>query len=204
MRKIISLGLLLIAVATATTATAQNYKLKQSDYNKIVVSFTTPVAETVNYELLGETFTTIRLDGFMMQSNEGAPALPTLIKTIEVPLGSGLTYEIIDIESDTVDGNTLGISHPIVPAQPSRSKSDTSRATLVMNGAIYAINAFCGEPTIVLNKIGVARNRNLATVAFNPISWNPVSNEVVIVRNITVAIRQENADIEATQRMKRL
>ena len=201
MKKTLSLVLLLIVVATAS---AQNYKLKQSDYSQIIISFSTPAAVIHNIDLLGEQFSTIDLDGFTTQNNEGEPALPSLIKTIEVPLGSGLTYKIINIERDTVDGNLLGISHPIAPAQPSRSKNDTSRATLVMNNGLYASNAICGDPTIVLNKIGIARNRNLASVTFNPISWNPVTNQVVIVRNITVSIRQKNADIEATKRMKRL
>ena len=195
---------LAILLAIAGTVSSQNFKVKQSDFEQIKISFTTPEINTENITLMGSEFSGIVLDGFAKQSVTGKPALPSLVKCIEVPLGNGLKYEILNIVCDTLDGNTLGISLPIAPAQPSRSKSDRSTPTLVLDNATYASNMFTGEPLIDLEEIGIARNRNLATVTFNPISWNPLTNQIAVVRSVTVAIRQKNADRTATMRMKQL
>ena len=183
---------------------SQNYNVKQSDYSQIRLTMTTPSIDVQSVSLFSNPFCLISLDGFGKQTAVGKPALPSMVKTIEVPLGDGLRYEILSIEQDTLDGNAIGITTSVAPAQPSRSKSDRSVHTIVMDNDTYTRDAFCGEPTIVVKEIGVARDRNLATIAFNPIKWNPVSNQVVVVRSVTVAIRQRNADIEATKRMKSL
>lgn len=188
----------------AGTMLAQNYSVKQSDFSQIKISFSSSEIMVQEAQLLGNQFNSIDMNGFSKQRVAGKPALPSLVKTIEVPLGDGLKYDILAFSSDTLDGSALGISMPIVPAQPSRSKSDVTPATLVMDNATYTNNAFCGEPIIVVEEIGIARDRNLATVVFNPVSWNPVTNQIIVVRDVTVAIRQKNADRERTMRMKRL
>lgn len=201
MKRLFTIATLLIL---AGAVSSQTLKVKQSDFEQIKISFTTPEINTENISLMGSEFSSITLDGFSHQSTAGKPALPTLVKCIEIPLGNGLKYEVLDITRDTLDGNTLGINLPIAPAQPSRSKSDRSTPVLVMDSATYSGNLFTGKPLIDIEEIGIARNRNLATVAFNPISWNPVTNQIVVVRNVTVAIRQQNADRTATMRMKQL
>ncbi|MBR6418319.1 MAG: hypothetical protein IKS36_05845, partial [Bacteroidales bacterium] len=130
----------------AGTMLAQNYSVKQSDFSQIKISFSSSEIMVQEAQLLGNQFNSIDMNGFSKQRVAGKPALPSLVKTIEVPLGDGLKYDILAISSDTLDGSALGISMPIVPAQPSRSKSDVTPATLVMDNATYTNNAFCGEP----------------------------------------------------------
>lgn len=201
MKKAFSLTLVL---GLAFNLLAQNYQVKQSDYSQVRISFSTPEVNVTGVNILGNSFTELSLDGFSSQTAVGMPALPTLVKNIEVPLGEGLTYTIESMRCDTIAGSVYGLKSAIVPAQPSRSKSDTSRATLKIDNATYSKNAFCGAPTIELEAIGVARNRNLATIKFNPISWNPVTNQLIVVKSLTVSVKQKNADIAATRKMQQL
>ena len=201
MKKAFSLTLVL---GLAFNLLAQNYQVKQSDYSQVRISFSTPEVNVTGVNILGNSFTELSLDGFSSQATVGMPALPTLVKNIEVPLGEGLTYTIESMRCDTIAGSVYGLKSAIVPAQPSRSKSDTSRATLKIDNAAYSKNAFCGAPTIELEAIGVARNRNLATIKFNPISWNPVTNQLIVVKSLTVSVKQKNADIAATRKMQQL
>ncbi len=201
MKKVYSLALVL---GLAFNLMAQNYQVKQSDYSQVRISFSTPELNVTGVNILGSNFSEISLDGFSSQATVGLPALPTLVKNIEVALGDGLTYTIESMYCDTVDGAVYGLKSAIVPAQPSRSKSDTSRATLRMDNAAYNKDAFCGAPTIELEAIGIARNRNLATIKFNPISWNPVTNQLIVVKSLTLCVRQKNADIAATKKMQQL
>ena len=201
MKKPIILGILLCIVALAA---AQNYQVMQSDYTQVRLNFSTPQPTVRGITILGESFTSITMEDFYAQSAVGQPALPTMVKMVEVPLGNGLTYNVETMVCDTIEGSELGIGKAIVPAQPSRSKSDNRPSTLAIDRSTYSSNAFCGAPVVELEEVGVARNRNMALVKFNPVRWNPVTNQLIIVKNITVTIRQQNADIAATKAMQRL
>jgi len=131
----------------------------------------------------------------------GAPALPMMTQLLEIPLCEDLNYTVSEITCDTVDGSIFGINHPIVPAQPSRSKSDRSTPTLHKNSTLYTTNAFTGDPLFSIEKIGIARSKNLATARFCPMQYNPVTNQVIIVKHCTVTVNYKNADITATQQM---
>ncbi len=201
MKKLLTLATIL---CLALNITAQNYQVKQSDYSVVRISFSTPEPNVSDVTFLNNNYTSLMLDDFGTQSMAGQPALPAMVKIIEVALGDGLTYTVESMICDTLDGAVFGIEHQIIPAQPSRSKSDNSPVSLVKDAKVYATDAFCGAPVIELEAIGVARDRNLATIKFNPVRWNPVTNQLIIVKEITVAVRQQNADIAATKRMQRL
>lgn len=201
MKKSLALTFLLLFAAISM---GQNCQVIQSDYGQVRLQFRTSQIKVNQTNVLKNNFTSLTLEGFGLQTAVGLPALPSLVNIIEVPLGDGLTYTVEEIVCDTIDGNVLGIADAIIPAQPSRSKSDMSPVTLSIDKAAYSRNAFCGAQLIELNPIGIARNRNLATVAFNPIRWNPVTNELIVVKSLTVNIRQLNADIAATKRMQQL
>ena len=184
-------------------AGAQTCRLKASGYDAIRITFATPEPTVKEVGLLKHSFRSIVLPEFAFQNEAGKPALPTLAKMIEVPLGEGLSYSIDSMVCDTIDGLLLGLDEAIVPAQPSLSKSAEGTPALVQDAATYASDAFCGASPIVLEEIGVARDRNLAVVRFNPIRWNPVTNQLIIVKRLTVSISQTHADMEATERLHR-
>lgn len=196
--------ILVALICFSALSVAQNCLVKQSDYSKIRLQFSTPQPTVTQTSILKHEFCALTLTGFYSQTAAGLPALPSLVKIIEVPLGDGLYFNIESIECDTIDAAILGIDEAIVPAQPSRSKSDISPATLVMDKAAYGRNEFCGAPLIELNSLGVARNRNLASVSYSPIRWNPATNQLIVVKSLSITIQQRNADIAATKRMQQL
>ena len=59
---------LAILLAIAGTVSSQNFKVKQSDFEQIKISFTTPEINTENITLMGSEFSGIVLDGFAKQS----------------------------------------------------------------------------------------------------------------------------------------
>ena len=56
----------------------------------------------------------------------------------------------------------------------------------------------------MVEKIGVARNINLADVFFSPVSYNPVSGEVEVIKEIELEITFEEPNMAATRSMKKL
>lgn len=201
MKKIIAFALLAFLV---NIATAQHYQVLNSSYDAVVVSFDAADIDVADIAIDGSNYSLVSMQGFQQQQSVGLPSLPTLPTMIEVPLGDRLTYTIQSMVADTIDGAELGLTLPIAPAQPSVRKSDTASHRLVMDNSAYSANKYCGEPVITLTENGVARSRNLATLTFNPIRWNPVTNQLIIVKRVTVAVTQMNANVEATRRMHKL
>lgn len=201
MKKIVSV---IAAVCMALTMTAQNYQVLQSDYSQIRISFNSSEISVTEANILDNSFNSIVMNGFSTQSTVGLPALPTMVKIIEVPLGDRLSFSVERMECDTLDGTNIGLAKHVIPAQESRSKSDNRPISLSQDKKAYNTDSFLGDDCIVIEEMGIARNRNLARIIFNPIKWNPVTNKIIIVRNITVSVSQRNVDIEATRHMQQL
>ena len=183
---------------------AQTCRVLQSDYSQITLKFKSGQLKATPVTLGDKLFDALVMNDFSSQTAAGLPALPSTVRIIEVPLGQGLKFSVTSISCDTIDGSSVGLINPVVPAQPSRSKSDTSAFRLRQDLSAYQSSSFLGSPAIELQEMGVSRDRNLARVVFNPVTWNPSTNQLVVVREITIAVSQTNADIDGTKRMKRI
>lgn len=194
----------ILVVAALFSAQGQNScKVLQSDYTQLHLQISTPNLLVGQTDLFGESYNTLSMDDFIEMGNAGKPNLPVMSKMIEVPLCSGFEVVVNAAVFDTLDAEALGIKNCIVPAQPSRSKSDRTPAQFVIDQSCYEKDAFFGADEILsVTKIGVARNRNLATLAFAPVRYNPVSGKLIVCRSIDATIVYSNADVQATQEMQ--
>ena len=130
----------------------------------------------------------LTIDGFFPSAdNVGKPCLPILSRRIEIPLCKNISYKIINTVTETYTSQELGIAYPLYPTQAPRSKSDEGPIELVKDTKVYATNAMYSVETIVVEKIGVARNINLADVFFSPVSYNPISGKVEVIKEIEKA-----------------
>ena len=195
--------LLTAIMALACIASAQ-YRVLENGSTNLKIKFSAPQPETSTAKLFGQQYVVLNMNGFAKQTKEGLPTLPTLVTTAEIALCDGLSYNIESMVCDTLDAAALGIDMLIAPAQPTQSKSAPDPTAIVIDKKAYSSDAFLGAPVIELHRIGIARDRNLAHIVFNPVRWNPVKNQVIITREITINVKQHNADIDATRRMKRL
>ncbi len=180
----------------------RHYAVTQSDYSGVSVRFAAGELQQQSYKEGGDNYTILTMRDFGHDGLAGQPALPSMVKLVEIPLGGEVVYRIDAIEMDTVDGALLDVSLPVMPQQPSRHKSDRTPFVLHKDAQAYATNAFLGYEPIRVNKIGVARDINLAEVHFSPLRYNPVTNQFILVRSIAVTIQVKNADLAATQEMK--
>ena len=200
MKRIVLIATLTLLV---TTANAQYCQVNHSDYNNIQITFTCPLPQVNAATLSDEVFNVITMDDFMPSGKVGDPSLPSLSKMIEISLCDRLDVTVNEMLCDTIDANEIGIDRPLIPMQPSRRKSDTTAFHMVKNAQTYACNSFIGAETIVVENTGIARNHNLARIAYNPIRWNPVTNQIIVVKSITITIHQRNADIAATKTLQK-
>ncbi|HNW67481.1 MAG TPA: C25 family cysteine peptidase [Bacteroidales bacterium] len=206
MKKSIFLSTLFCAllITSISAQNIHNYSVMKSDFNEVKLHFSTSEIQVNDIRTDVGTFSRLTMDGYYSTTQVGNPELPTMIKMIEIPLCGNVQARVVSSTSRTVSGNELGIEYPVYPAQPSRSKSDDGPFTLVKNETTYTTNAFYSRPLVSVEKTGIMRSVNMATVSVCPVTYNPVTNEFTIYDDITVEITFDNADIAATQRMKTL
>lgn len=181
--------------------TTEHYSVSQDGYDKINLTFYSGNLETEEFALSGERYTRVSMDGYFNATQIGNPALPVMVKMIEIPLCDSI---LVSYTLSNPINTQISTTAPIYPAQPSYPKSYKGEREFVKNNNTYKSNQFYGEKPVVVKKTGVMRNMNLATIYISPVQYNPVSGEVVIYSRIDVEITFLNADITATEQMKKL
>ena len=142
----------------------------------------------------GQQFTTVTLNGYMPSVAVGAPSLPTFSRLIEVPLCKGFEVKVTQATYDTIQLRGARL----MPTQPSRSKSDTTPARLVIDSKIYASDAFYGQEEASVEPVGIVRDRRLACLQFSPVRYNPVRGQLIVCRHAVVTVRYVGADKDAS------
>ncbi|MEG2070897.1 MAG: C25 family cysteine peptidase, partial [Bacteroidales bacterium] len=88
--------------------------------------------------------------------------------------------------------------------QPSYAKSYEGPIDLIKNEVTYQTDRFYGEPLASIEKGGIMRSMNLATLYIAPIQYNPVAGKMRIYDQLEVEISFVGADLPATYQMKSL
>jgi len=180
----------------------QNYSVTHNDYTSLQMTLTAPVPTVATTSYLDVEYNVLQMPGFAETHTVGEPSLPQFGHMIEIPLCDGFTVKTTSARYDTIDGNALGLTAKLMPTQRPRSKSDNSPLTLSINSTTYATDALYSENLVTVERIGIARNQNLAVLHFAPVQYNPVTNQLVVCRSVDVTVTYVNPDQTATQDMQ--
>ena len=194
MKNKVILVLAAVFATVAMQAQTVNCRIVNDNYHDLQLVLTTGEVQLQKVALDGRTFTALTVDGYMPSAAEGCPNLPVFSQLIEVPLCEG--FEVV-VSGALYD--TLQVSGQVMPVQPSRSKSDRGPYPLSFNEKVYSTNAFYGTIGAEVEAVGIARDRRLARLQFNPMSYNPVSGQLVVCRQATVTVRYVKSDEAATR-----
>lgn len=183
-------------------ASAQNqecYRIVSDTYEGLSLAFAFDAPVVGEAEVCGQRFSTLTVGGLMPWGKDGAPALPTFSRLIEVPLCADFVVTVRGLEFDT-----LQLTGPaLAPMQPSRSKSDTTAPKLSYVRGIYETDMFFGNTVPEVEAVGIARDRRLARLRFTPVSYNPVTGQVAVVRRAEVTVSYRGVDRTGTEEMFR-
>ena len=167
-------------------------QVTEDNFSRLRVNFQTESLKTTDVVLDGTTFCTLGFEGAIPGGEVGTPALPQFGSIIEVPVCKSFNVKVANAVYDTVD-----LALPVMPVQPSRSKSDTSARHLVVDREAYTTDAFLGEEAFV-EYIGIARDRHIARLVFSPIRVNPVQGKAIVCRSAEVTVEYIASDEDAT------
>lgn len=201
MKKVLIFSILLISVLFLS---AQNYTIRQNTMSKLSIEFSTPKLQSSVVKAGDTRYTNLTMDGYGNSTKVGCPSLPELTKLVEIPLCDEVNVHIVSADYEEYDATALNVSYPVMPCQPSYSKSYTGERPFNKNEAVYRTDAFyTSQPEVVTaKKIGTMRDVNMANVVVSPVAYNPVTNKIRVYNLIEVEINYENANIPATLEMK--
>lgn len=175
----------------------QNYRVNQSTYQKISVSFMPGELEVQDISIPEGDFTLVTLPDYGSSYVPGAPQLPQLARMLEIPVCDSVIVNVVNAEYVDYNASELGINHPLFPVQISAPKSQPN-PDFVYNRDIYNTDAFYALPLVSVEKAGVKRSAALATLHVAPVQYNPVSQIVRVYTHIDVEFTFANADMAQT------
>jgi len=130
------------------------------------------------------------LPGHFLGNDPGAPNLPGSGYYIAVPDGAEVEVEITDIRKERYQDINIGPA-PEIPF-------DTEAGELVYekDSAIYGKDAF--YPAEPVKTSGIFKIRGIETVmlGITPFQYNPVSGELIVIRDVRVIVRFEGGNGE--------
>ena len=183
---------------------AQNMRVVSNGTQQLTLKIDAKTLQVSDFTNEAGTFSKVSMDGYLSSTEVGMPQLPVYTQMIEIPLCGDIHATATAGSVRTYNATDLGITNPIFPAQPAYHKSYIGDHSFVKNEAVYNTNAFCGNELARVEKNGILRCNNLATVYISPVQYNPVTNEIRIYDDITVEVTYDNVDMDATRRMKRI
>jgi hypothetical protein len=145
-------------------------------------------------------FSQLVVDGAAGSKNIGEPALPVFNRLISIPYECELTTEVIDYQIEEISLVDYGITNPIIPAQPSLSKSQNpDDVPFEYNRASYQNSGYHGPSQTNAEVVGFMRAMRLARISIAPIEYDPVNNMIRVQKNITVRISFINPNWKSTE-----
>ena len=169
-------------------------QVTEDNFHQLTVHYSTPELRLSKTIIDGVNYSTLQIDGYTVGGEIGAPALPMLTSLITIPFCEKMEISVEHAIYDTV---TLPADADIFPMQPSRSKQDTSRHEIILNGKTYSTPGFQGN-TASVEAIGVGRDRNYAQLRFSPVQVDLMQNKAVVCRSADITVRYFGADEERT------
>ncbi|UCE66068.1 MAG: T9SS type A sorting domain-containing protein [Candidatus Zixiibacteriota bacterium] len=145
------------------------------------------------------SFTVLNIDGFTRSHKIGEPSLPMINRLISIPLGCEVRVEATDYEIEEIFLSDLNYIYPLLPVQPSLSKSqDPADVEFEYKPASYSQPGYYSLPLVSASDAGIMRALRLELISVAPIEYNPSENSIRIYKNLTVQVHFLNPDWETT------
>ncbi|MDA3820141.1 MAG: C25 family cysteine peptidase [Candidatus Delongbacteria bacterium] len=202
MKKFFMLSLALLVVYTLNAISPIQTKHEKSELQLLnsrldFIEFTNTVGDFygINIKTKAGNFTKLRVPGYHKSADYGMPELPEISRLIEIPYGAKARIEIVSYDEETIYLNEEGHHFPLMPAQPSLSKSqDPEDVEFVYNEDFYHSGSVYMPDMVSVEKAGKLRGIQMALVVIRPFEYNTGDNTITIKNNLYVKVHFENGD----------
>ena len=176
-------------MATVLLGSQSPCRIASSDDGGIILEVNPGAVRSETVDTDSGPFSRIWIDGEFLTLVVGHPALPTVRRLFAMPANATPTVTVLDFDMEETSLTQLGLTHPIVPAQPSYTKSaDPADIYFRYEAAAYSNNAFTVDELATATKSGTMRGVGVGSLVVSPLRYNPVTGQLRIYRNIRVRI----------------
>jgi hypothetical protein len=173
-----------------------------SDYG-FNLEFTIGDINTFEVNTKAGVFDEIAVDSYGHSNRIGEPKLPVFSKIITVPVGASVSFEIKSQNTMRLDKKALGLTHRIIPAQYSISKSeDPDKVPFLVSEDIYNKPTFSHNEIFRVYEIGYMRGVRVFQLEYEPIQYNPVTGELLVNYDVSIGVHFNNPDFIATDELR--
>jgi uncharacterized repeat protein (TIGR01451 family) len=156
-------------------------------------------------DLNGQRYIRMWGEGFGHGAEIGAPDLPVLRRSVEIPFGAQVELEIVQTQAGEYDLDALGLRYPVLPLQPPVSKCASGQEVppIVRNNGLYGTDAFFPDRVAVITQEYIVRGHRALIVEVWPVAYNPVAGRVRLYSEVRLRLRLRGSDMARTEMMAR-
>jgi hypothetical protein len=149
-------------------------------------------------------FLLLTVDGFSRSHQIGEPNVPMINRLLSIPFGCELQAEVIESEYEIISLAELGFTEPVMPTQPSLSKSeDPEDVPFEYSRDLYQKAGYYSLPLTKTSITGIMRSQRLGMVSIAPVEYNPLENKLKVYTHLKIKVDYLNPDWLTTQAMQR-
>jgi len=160
----------------------QGFTLSQAEHSGIKVIHSVNSFEFRQATVNGEPMTVVTMPGVLLPNDEGAPDLPGHGRYIAIPAGATARLNVVRMQTETYSDIMLA------PAPRIPFEDDDSPLHYEKNMAIYGEDAFYPSEPVKLSQPARLRGVDVVMLGITPFQYNPVSGELIVIRDIEVEV----------------
>ena len=184
-------------------SSANEIKIKEDNIQRFNVSFAYKGINAFGISSAKGLFNEISIPGTFSVGELGTPKLPATKKLIEIPFGAEVKVTVNSFEVNEYHLSDFGVTHPIVPVQPSLRKDQSpDEIQFEYRQEVYQIDAFIEHPLASVEILGTMRGVQIGRLTVAPVSYNPVSGTIRVYNDVDISVEFLNADPDLNQYIK--
>ncbi|MCX6272734.1 MAG: C25 family cysteine peptidase [Bacteroidetes bacterium] len=157
------------------------FNIEQQDTDGMQLTFSVPQFSLNDAVINGKKVKTVELPGVFLPNNAGAPNLPGTGRYIAIPQGSNPVLEVVGMRTELLTNIDIGPA-PRIP------KETEVGLEYPVDENIYQNNAYYPSQPVLLGDQTKVRGVDVVMLGFTPFQYNPVTKEMLVIKDIRVKI----------------
>ncbi|HKK68937.1 MAG TPA: C25 family cysteine peptidase, partial [Bacteroidales bacterium] len=161
----------------------QGFTLKEARTNQTVLEYSLEEFSLQNIDIKGEAMKKVALPGHFLPNDEGAPDLPGKGRYIAVPNHADVELVITNMRKETIENVSVAPA-PRIPKDDEPGPLQYSK-----DEKIYQKNAFYPQNPVNISQKEKVRGVDVVMLGITPFQYNPVTKELVVLRDIELELQ---------------
>lgn len=157
------------------------FSIKKQDASGIELIYSLPEYTISRSTIDGKSLHSIEIPGIILPNNAGAPNVPGIARYLGIPEGSAASFEILDMQVETVQNIDLAPA-PRIP------KENEDGLEYPVNKEIYNNNAFYPSQPVLLSEPTEVRGMDVVMLGVSPFQYNPVTKELKVYKSLRLKV----------------